>query len=194
MFLNIGMERDIDVSGFHNSSPLRCLIFAHYAMQCAMKIGTINTTLNAGFRNRLGLWTCNPDSAGSNAVATTSNFVEVAMSKGVSVIDLMQKAKELSGNYENVVLSVINDHVIRISLMTEPYFWHLHPNSDEIFIGLEGTVILELEHQRIGLSAGQMFTVPKGAKHRTAPAGSRSLNLTIERADIATVRMDERSI
>ena len=39
------------------------------------------------------------------------------MSEGVSVIDLMQKAKELSGNYENVVLSVINDHVLRISLM-----------------------------------------------------------------------------
>jgi mannose-6-phosphate isomerase-like protein (cupin superfamily) len=116
------------------------------------------------------------------------------MIEGVSVIDLMQKAKELSGNYENVVLSVINDHVIRISLMTEPYFWHVHPNSDEIFIGLEGTVILELEHQRIGLSAGQMFTVPKGVKHRTAPTGSRSVNLTMERADIATVRMDERSI
>ena len=99
------------------------------------------------------------------------------MSEGASAMDLMQKAKELSGNYENVVLSVINDHVIRISLMTEPYFWHLHPNSDEIFIGIEGTMILELEHQRV--------------RHRTAPAGSRSVNLTIERADIATVRMDE---
>jgi mannose-6-phosphate isomerase-like protein (cupin superfamily) len=118
--------------------------------------------------------------------------MEVSMSGSASTIDLMQKAKELSGDYENVVLAVINDHVIRIALMTEPYFWHLHPNSDEIFIGLEGTVILELEHQRVELSAGQMFTVPKGAKHRTAPAGSRSVNLTIERADIATVRMDER--
>jgi mannose-6-phosphate isomerase-like protein (cupin superfamily) len=112
----------------------------------------------------------------------------------MSVIDLIQKAKELSGNYENLVLAVINDHVVRISLMSEPYFWHLHPNSDETFIGLEGTVILDLEHQRIELSAGQMFTVPKGAKHRTAPAGSRSVNLTIEHAEIATVRVDGRSI
>lgn len=112
----------------------------------------------------------------------------------MSVIDLTQKAEELSGNYENVVVSVINDYVVRISLMTEPYFWHFHPNSDETFIGLEGTVILDLEHQRVELSAGQMFTVPKGAKHRTAPSGSRSVNLTIERAGIATVRVDEQSI
>jgi mannose-6-phosphate isomerase-like protein (cupin superfamily) len=110
----------------------------------------------------------------------------------VSAIDLIQKAKELCGKYENAVLSVINDHVVRISLMTEPYFWHLHPNSDETFIGLEGTVILDLEDQRIELSVGQMFTVLKGIRHRTAPAGSRSVNLTIERAEIATVRVDEQ--
>lgn len=110
------------------------------------------------------------------------------MSDGVSVIDLVQRVKELSGSYENAVLSVVNDHVIRISLMTEPYFWHLHPNSDEVFIGIEGIVILELEHQRIELSPGQIFTVPKGVKHRTAPAGPRSVNLTIERADMVTVR------
>jgi mannose-6-phosphate isomerase-like protein (cupin superfamily) len=109
-------------------------------------------------------------------------------------MDLMQKAKELSGNYENVVLAEINDHVVRISLMTEPYFWHFHPNSDETFLGLEGIVILELDDQRVELRPGQMFTVPRGRKHRTAPAGARSVNLTIERADIVTVRVDERTI
>jgi mannose-6-phosphate isomerase-like protein (cupin superfamily) len=110
------------------------------------------------------------------------------MNDGLSAIDLMLRAKELSGNYENAVLSVVNDHVIRISLMTEPYFWHHHPNSDEMFIGIDGTVILELEDMRVELGPGQIFTVPKGVKHRTAPAGSRSVNLTIERADMVTVR------
>ena len=105
----------------------------------------------------------------------------------VSALDLMQRAKELSGAYENVVLGTVNDHVVRIALMTEPY-------PDETFLGLEGTVILEMEQQRIELSAGQMFTVPRGTKHRTAPAGSRSVNLTIERADIATVRVEEPPI
>jgi mannose-6-phosphate isomerase-like protein (cupin superfamily) len=85
-------------------------------------------------------------------------------------IDLMKKASELSGSYENVILSRLNDHVIRISLMTEPYFWHFHPNSDEIFIGLEGIVILELESGPVELGPGQMFTVPKGIRHHDSPA------------------------
>jgi mannose-6-phosphate isomerase-like protein (cupin superfamily) len=112
------------------------------------------------------------------------------MSEALNVMDLMEKAKELSGKYENVVLAETNDHVIRMSLMTEPYFWHLHPNSDETFLGVEGIVILELEGRRVELKPGQLFTVPRAVKHRTAPAGARSVNLTIERADMVTVKAD----
>jgi mannose-6-phosphate isomerase-like protein (cupin superfamily) len=108
----------------------------------------------------------------------------------MELIDVGQKARELSGKYENVVLSRTNDHVVRISRMTEPYFWHLHPDSDETFLGIEGVLILELEHQRIELKPGQMITVSKGMKHRTSPAGSYSVNLTLERVDIETVRTD----
>jgi hypothetical protein len=38
-----------------------------------------------------------------------------------------------------------------------------------------------------------MITVPKGIRHRTFPAGSHSVNLTFERADIETVRTDPPS-
>jgi mannose-6-phosphate isomerase-like protein (cupin superfamily) len=105
-------------------------------------------------------------------------------------MDVGLKAQELSGRYENVVLSRTNDHVVRVSRMTEPYFWHLHPDSDETFLGIEGVLILELEHQRIEVGPGQMITVPKGIRHRTSPAGSHSVNVTFERADIETVRTD----
>jgi mannose-6-phosphate isomerase-like protein (cupin superfamily) len=109
------------------------------------------------------------------------------MLEPLNLIDLMQKARELSGKYENIVIAQINDHVVRMSLMTEPYFWHSHPNSDETFIGLEGVVIIELMDQRVELNPGQMFTIPKEMRHRTAPATGRSINLTIEHAEIATL-------
>jgi hypothetical protein len=49
---------------------------------------------------------------------------------------------------------------------------------------------LEIEKQRIELGPGQMFTVPRGIKHRTLPVGSYSVNLTLERANIETVRAE----
>jgi mannose-6-phosphate isomerase-like protein (cupin superfamily) len=112
------------------------------------------------------------------------------MHEALSIIDLAQRARALSGEYENVVLTQFNDHVIRIGRMEKAYFWHFHPNSDEIFVGVEGILILELENQRIELRPGQLFTVAQGIPHRTLPAGSYSVNLTLERGDMETIRVD----
>ena len=42
------------------------------------------------------------------------------MEKVPPMIDLMQRAKALCGEYENVVLATFNDHVVRISRMEKP--------------------------------------------------------------------------
>jgi mannose-6-phosphate isomerase-like protein (cupin superfamily) len=116
------------------------------------------------------------------------------MGEVMELIDLGLKARELDGKYENVVIAYNNDHVIRMSRMTEPYFWHLHPDSGETFLGIEGVLILELEHRRIELKPGQIFTVPRGTKHRTHPEGSYSINLTVERAGTQTSLTDPPSL
>jgi mannose-6-phosphate isomerase-like protein (cupin superfamily) len=113
------------------------------------------------------------------------------MGDAMQVIDLMQRAKALSGEYENVVLSKFDDHVVRMSRMEKVYFWHFHPNSDEMFLGVEGVLVLELENQRIELGPGQVFTVARGIRHRTLPAGGYSVNLTFERLDMETVSVGE---
>ena len=107
------------------------------------------------------------------------------------MVDPVQRAKGLSGEYENVVLNKLNDHVVRMSRMEKAYFWHFHPNSDEMFLGVEGVLVLELENQRIELGPGQVFTVARGVRHRTLPGGSYCVNLTFERLDLETVSVDE---
>ena len=37
-------------------------------------------------------------------------------------IDLHQVSKAAAGNYTNLPLNLVNDHVIRISVMTEPFY------------------------------------------------------------------------
>jgi len=88
--------------------------------------------------------------------------------------------------YFNQVLTGVNNQVVRVSVMTHPYFWHLHPNSDETFLVIEGSIFIDLEDKTIELLPGQLFTIPRNVKHRTRPAGDRSVNLTIESADLQT--------
>src|SRR5262245_61912409 len=97
-------------------------------------------------------------------------------------------SREASGRekYSNHAVARVNDHVVRISIMTEPYHWHSHPNSDETFLAVEGGLVIEFEQGEIQLAPGQMATVCRGTRHRTRPMGRRSVNLTFEAADTKT--------
>lgn len=105
------------------------------------------------------------------------------------LIDLDEYHQTISDKYANHALTNVNDHVVRISIMTEDFYWHYHPNSDEAFIVLEGTLLLDLETGTIEIGKGQMITVAANVRHRTRPKGLRSVNLTIELADMETVRV-----
>ncbi|MEZ2334092.1 cupin domain-containing protein [Mucilaginibacter sp. RCC_168] len=104
-----------------------------------------------------------------------------------TVIDPKVISAEHPEDYFNTILSSVNDHIVRIGIMTEPYFWHLHPNSDETFLVLEGTLLIDLETGTIELQPGQLLTVPKNMRHRTRPGGERSVNLTIEHKQTETI-------
>lgn len=109
----------------------------------------------------------------------------------LTVIDIAQTAA-INGTYTNIPVALVNDHVVRMSVMTEPYFWHFHPDSDESFQVIEGSVFIDLEDSTIELLPNQLFTIPKNVKHRTRPNGSRSVNLTFENAGMTTVRLTDR--
>lgn len=92
--------------------------------------------------------------------------------------------------YSNRVLTSVNDHDVHISIMRAPYFWHLHPDSDETFVVVEGMLAVDLDDGTVNLQRGQLLTVRAGVRHRTRPVTARSVNLTVERTDATTVRCD----
>jgi mannose-6-phosphate isomerase-like protein (cupin superfamily) len=106
----------------------------------------------------------------------------------LSTFDVHQEALEIKG-YKNIPVSLINDHIVRLSVMTEPFYWHYHPNSDETFLVMEGIVCIDLEDRTVELTQGQLFTIPANVKHRTRPMGDRSVNLTFELDAMETVKI-----
>ncbi len=84
-------------------------------------------------------------------------------------------------DYDNHVVAEVNDHVVRISVMTQAYHWHSHPDSDETFLAVAGGLLIDLDDRTVELHPGDMITVKQGVRHRTRPLGTRSVNLTFER-------------
>src|SRR3569833_1547817 len=105
----------------------------------------------------------------------------------LQVIDVTAIAQSITSTYANVPVTWVNDHVVRLSVMTQPFYWHYHPNSDESFLVIEGILIIELEDRLVELTPGQFFTIPKKVKHLTRPGSARSVNITFESKNIETV-------
>ena len=106
------------------------------------------------------------------------------------IINLNDFPGESTGGYQNLSLATVNDHAVRLSVMTNPFYWHYHPNSDETFLVIEGSLLLDLEDTTLELSKGQMITVPANMVHRTRPKGSTSINITVEKVALETVRFE----
>lgn len=108
----------------------------------------------------------------------------------LKIIDLITKSA-VNESYSNTIIAAVNDHVVRLSVMTEPFFWHFHPNSDESFLVIEGSLFIDLEDSTVELLPNQLFTIPANVLHRTRPGSHRSVNLTFESAAIDTIKVAE---
>jgi mannose-6-phosphate isomerase-like protein (cupin superfamily) len=104
-----------------------------------------------------------------------------------ALLDPLLLSREVTQPYHNRRLASVNDHEVRMSVMTHGFPWHHHPDSDESFLVVDGELVIEFADAEVVLQPGQLLTVPAGVRHRTRPAGERSVNLTFEKRGAETI-------
>ena len=100
--------------------------------------------------------------------------------------------------YLNEELAAPNDHAVNVSVFQGQYPWHLHPDSDETFVVLEGELVLDVDGVgEVRLSPGQVYTVSAGVRHRSRgegdPATGRTVNLSVGQRGRVTTFVEEQA-
>ncbi len=105
----------------------------------------------------------------------------------LEVVDLAAEGRAVTEDYRNMVISQVNDSCLRLAVFNEQYGWHYHPGSDELFIVVEGCLVIDFENgTQLKLTPWQSVTVPAGTIHRTRAEG-RTVNLCFEKLRTETV-------
>jgi mannose-6-phosphate isomerase-like protein (cupin superfamily) len=85
------------------------------------------------------------------------------MTKPVSINAAVES---LPGPWQPRDLAIVNDTALRVARLEGEFPWHAH-DEDELFLCWQGSFRIEIEgRESVVLEAGDLFVVPRGARHR----------------------------
>ena len=64
------------------------------------------------------------------------------------------------------VIAEMNDYQLKLVKVQGEFVWHKHPETDEVFIVINGVLHIEFRDGKVTLKSGEMFVIPKGVEHR----------------------------
>ncbi|MER5321629.1 cupin domain-containing protein [Streptosporangium roseum] len=95
-------------------------------------------------------------------------------------IDLGNALASFDALWSPRIVTRVNDYDVRVAKVEGEHIWHVHDDTDEFFLVLDGELYISLRESHgertVHLPKGAVFTVPKGTEHKPhAPAGAAIL-------------------
>jgi len=85
----------------------------------------------------------------------------------VEKINLSEKFGKLpAGDYAVRLVAKMNNYDFKIVKFKGDFIWHSHPETDETFIIMEGTLVMNFRDRKVEVRAGEMIVIPKGVEHK----------------------------
>jgi len=81
-------------------------------------------------------------------------------------INFRNKLEQVSDHWSPGIIAGMNDYHLKLVKIHGRFVWHSHPETDEVFIVIEGSMEIELRDGSVTLGAGEMYVVPRGVEHR----------------------------
>src|SRR5437667_9724519 len=78
--------------------------------------------------------------------------------------------------YSPRIVARVNDYDVRIAHARGEHVWHIHDDTDEFFLVLDGQFTISLRdgagaEQVVELAKGDVYVVPRGTEHKPSSAG-----------------------
>ncbi|MEM7048239.1 MAG: cupin domain-containing protein [Acidobacteriota bacterium] len=80
-------------------------------------------------------------------------------------INLRQKLTQIDQHWQPRLVGELNGQHVRLAKLQGEFVWHHHEDEDELFLVLEGRLLMRLRDRDVWLEEGEMFIVPRGVEH-----------------------------
>ena len=83
----------------------------------------------------------------------------------MSCINLEDKLKLFSEYWSPRIVARYNGNDVMVVKAKGEFQWHSHPDTDDLFLVLRGTLLIRLRDGEVTLRPGDLYVVPAGAEH-----------------------------
>ncbi|HZA17015.1 MAG TPA: cupin domain-containing protein [Pseudonocardiaceae bacterium] len=87
-----------------------------------------------------------------------------------AAVDLARVLTSLQEPWSPCTVAVVNDYDIRVVKTKGEFTRHSHPDTDEFFLVLRGSLTIRMDAGDIELGPGQLYVVPRGVPHQPVSA------------------------
>ncbi|HOI71822.1 MAG TPA: cupin domain-containing protein [Methanobacterium sp.] len=81
-------------------------------------------------------------------------------------INIKDKANLIKELHSYKVIAQMNDYHFKLVKAKRDFIWHQHPETDEVFIGIQGSFKLATRDKVLEICEGEMIVVPRGVEHK----------------------------
>jgi mannose-6-phosphate isomerase-like protein (cupin superfamily) len=120
----------------------------------------------------------------------------VTMNNPVDVASVLQSFEDL---WSPRTVATLNDYDIRVVKTKGEFTRHTHPDTDEFFLVLRGSLTIRMDTGDVELGPGQLFVVPRGVRHQPVSVEGAEVMLiepssTVNTGDTPSVLTSERHV
>src|SRR4029453_15985725 len=98
-----------------------------------------------------------------------------------AAINFSEKFRRFGERWSPRIIAQMNDYHFKLVKIQGEFIWHTHPETDEVFIVLDGEMTIHLRDGDVALRAADLFAVPGGVEHKP-PETRESRMMLIEPA------------
>ncbi|MFX0593504.1 cupin domain-containing protein [Melissospora conviva] len=85
-------------------------------------------------------------------------------------VDLAAALSEFDEPWSPRTVALMNDYDVRVVKTRGEFTRHSHPETDELFLVLRGTLTIRMDAGDVTLGPGQLYVVPRGTPHQPVSA------------------------
>jgi mannose-6-phosphate isomerase-like protein (cupin superfamily) len=98
-------------------------------------------------------------------------------SMDIDAINIAQKLSMIDEQWSPKIIAQMNDYHFKVAKIEGEFIWHSHPETDEVFIVIQGEMRIDFRDFHTKLMEGDMCVVPRGVEHK--PVAERECHIML---------------